>query len=223
MNKKLLIFKSKKNAFLLAAFASVCTLLVSVTYVMTAPIIAHQSQLQLLSKLKQVASGDKFDNNPLQNCTISTDKNLIGSLGQSTVYRLAKGDAPYAIVFQTATDLGYNGKITLLTAIDNKGVVQGVRTLAHQETPGLGDKIDLAKSDWILSFNGKQITSAKDSTWFVKKDGGHFDQFTGATITPRAVVNQLRVSLNYAKDNFETLYAAPNECQEPASQGVNND
>ncbi|MDF5751005.1 electron transport complex subunit RsxG, partial [Klebsiella quasipneumoniae] len=88
----------------------------------------------------------------------------------------------------TATD-GYSGAIQLLVAADFRGTVLGTRVTEHHETPGLGDKIELRLSDWITHFAGKVIPGQGDSHWAVKKDGGDFDQFTGATITPRAVVN----------------------------------
>ena len=83
---------------------------------------------------------------------------------------------------------GYNGNIELLIAINVDGSVSGVRTLLHKETPGLGDKIELRKGPWIKTFSGKKVLDDNDNRWAVVKDGGMFDQFTGATITPRAVV-----------------------------------
>lgn len=212
MNKKLLIFTSKKNALLLSAFAAVCTLLVSITYVLTAPVIEQQTQQDLLNKVNQVLVPERFDNNPLHNCLNLTDKAIFGDDKQHVIYRATYQDKPYALVFQTQTLKGYNGLIQVMVAIDSNGVVQGVRALKHQETPGLGDKIDLAKSDWILSFNGMKVKSEEDKRWFVKKDGGYFDQFTGATITPRAIVNQLRQSISYVELNFDRLFTMKNEC-----------
>ncbi|GHB62802.1 hypothetical protein GCM10008107_09880 [Psychrosphaera saromensis] len=215
MSKNLLIFTSKKNALLLSAFAAVCTLLVSITYVLTAPVIEKQAQQDLLNKLNQVLVPTKFDNNPLENCFRLTDYNIFGDEQQHVIYRATMQDKPYALVFQTQTLKGYNGLIKMMVAVDQKGKVQGVRALKHQETPGLGDKIDLEKSDWVLSFNNMNVTSEQDKNWFVKKDSGYVDQFTGATITPRAVVNQLRHSILYVTLNFNSLFTQENQC-EPA-------
>lgn len=210
------LLTTKKNALLLTAFAAVCTFFVALTHLLTKPVIEHQKQQNVLQKLTQVLDASRFDNNPLYNCTIVTDSQLTGSDKPVTVYRATKDNQPYAIIFQSQTPNGYNGKINMITAVDKNGVVQGVRTLEHQETPGLGDKIELAKSDWILSFANKVVKSDNDPKWFIKKDGGQFDQFTGATITPRAIVNQLRTSIYYATSEFENLYAAPNDCQAEA-------
>lgn len=215
MNKNLLLFTSKKNALLLAAFAAVCTLLVSVTYILTAPVIKQQAQQDLLNKLNQVLVPERFDNNPLDNCLSLTHKTIFGDDAEHVIYRATYQSTPYALVFQTQTLKGYSGLIQVMVAIDSNGAVQGVRVLKHQETPGLGDKIDLAKSDWVLSFNNMVVKGNDDKRWFVKKDGGAFDQFTGATITPRAVVNQLRQSISYVTDNFDNLFAQTNECNLP--------
>jgi len=212
MNKNLLIFTSKKNALLLSAFAAVCTLLVSITYVLTVPVIEQQTQQDLLNKVNQVLLPKRFDNNPLKNCLNLTDRAIFGDDSQHVIYRATYQEQPYALVFQTQTLKGYNGLIQVMVAIDSNGAVQGVRALKHKETPGLGDKIDLEKSDWVLSFNDMKVKSEEDKRWFVKKDGGYFDQFTGATITPRAIVNQLRQSISYVTLNFDRLFAMPNEC-----------
>ena len=206
------LIKSKKNALLLTAFAAVCTFLVALTHLITAPVIEEQKQQDILRKLTQVLNKDKFDNNPLNNCVMITNSDISGVNKPTKIYRATLNDEPYAMIFQTQTKQGYNGRIELMVAIDKRGSVQGVRTIAHQETPGLGDKIELEKSDWVLEFNNKIVRSLKDSKWFVKKDGGQFDQFTGATITPRAIVNQLRPSVYNATQAFEEVFALENQC-----------
>ena len=107
---------------------------------------------------------------------------------------------------------GYNGKIQLVVGLAGEGTVSGVRVLEHKETPGLGDKIELRISDWILGFNSLTLNSENITNWAVKKDGGQFDQFTGATITPRAVVKAVKRSVEYYQANKAAIFAAPNEC-----------
>ena len=92
---------------------------------------------------------------------------------------------------------GYSGPINLLVAVNVDGTLSGVRVVSHKETPGLGDKIETNKDDWILGFVGKSLSNPSEALWKVRKDGGEFDQFTGATITPRAVVNAVREVLKY--------------------------
>ena len=212
MSTNLTVLASKKNALLLAAFAAVCTLMVSITYVLTKPAIERQEKQQTFNKVTQVLTTGSFDNNPLDNCVILSDASISGVEIAQPVYRATWQGEPAAVVFQTETKQGYNGLIKLIVGLDKNGVVQGVRTLTHQETPGLGDKIELAKSEWVLSFNQGEVKDENDPSWFVKKDGGDFDQFTGATITPRAVVNQLRTSVVNAKNNFQAIFTMANDC-----------
>ncbi len=222
MSSNLTLLASKQNALLLTAFAAVCTLAVSLTYVLTKPAIERQEKQQKFDKVTQVLKSNLFDNNPLDNCVLVQDPSISGIDTAQPIYRATKDGQPYALVFQTETKQGYNGQIKLIVGVDAKGQVQGLRTLTHQETPGLGDKIELAKSDWVLSFNDKQVQDENDAHWFVKKDGGDFDQFTGATITPRAVVNQVRTSLVKVNEQFEHLFSLPNECLS-ANTEVNDD
>jgi electron transport complex protein RnfG len=106
---------------------------------------------------------------------------------------------------------GYSGDISLLVGIDFDGIIQGVRTIEHKETPGLGDKVDHKKSPWIDSFIGKSLSNTPLDGWAVTKDGGVFDGFTGATITPRAVVNAVHQGLLYHQRQQSVLYNAPQE------------
>lgn len=106
---------------------------------------------------------------------------------------------------------GYGGPIHLLVGIDRQGRLGGVRVTRHQETPGLGDPIERRKSDWILAFEGKSLTTPPRERWAVRPDGGDFDSFTGATITPRAVVSAVRRALDYVEAEGETLFTAPEE------------
>ena len=212
MKGRLTKYKTKINALLLTAFASVCTLLVALTHLWTAPIIEEQKQKDILNKLTQVLVDGKFDNNPLQQCVYVDDINITGLDSPQIIYRATLDGEPYALIYQTRTQQGYNGLIELMVAVDKSGEVQGVRTLSHQETPGLGDKIEIAKSDWITSFDRKLVRDAQDPRWFVKKDGGDLDQFTDATITPRAIVNQLRTSIDTINGQFEQIFAMENQC-----------
>ena len=129
---------------------------------------------------------------------LKTDKNIYLAKRENQVVA--------AIIPVTAAD-GYSGAIDLIVGVNANGSVAGVRVLAHKETPGLGDKVDLKKSDWVLGFNGKTLNNPERSGWAVKKDKGVFDQFTGATITPRAVVAATLRALQYAKANRKTLFA----------------
>lgn len=116
---------------------------------------------------------------------------------------------------------GYSGNINLLVGIDMSGAILGVRVTSHRETPGLGDQIELKKSDWIKSFNGRTLGSPPHSEWNVKKNGGEFDQFTGATITPRAVVKAVQKALIYFRENRQAIRERLNEPPSPRDRILN--
>ncbi|MDR1887848.1 MAG: electron transport complex subunit RsxG [Zoogloeaceae bacterium] len=144
----------------------------------------------LRALLTQVLPEGFADNNLLADSAeidLGADKPL-------QVYRARQGETVKGVVFKV-TGKGYGGEIIILMALDKAGRVLGVRILKHTETPGLGDKIDIAKSDWANGFSGKALDAANAASWAVKKDGGDFDQFAGATITPRAVVQAVKGGL----------------------------
>lgn len=120
-------------------------------------------------------------------------------------YQVITDNTAAGVIIPVRSKEGYSGDIDLLIGINSDGVIAGVRVVKHSETPGLGDKIDLAKSKWILDFNGKVRTGRNDPDWAVKKDGGQFDQFTGATITPRAVIAATHTALNYFDQHRDQL------------------
>ncbi len=111
-----------------------------------------------------------------------------------------------AVLIELATNSGYNGLIRLLIAVRADGVVLGIRVIEHHETPGLGDKIELHRSNWINSFVDKSLNNVPSNSWRVKRDGGEFDQLTGATITPRAVVTAVHLALIFVRDHHQTLF-----------------
>ena len=141
--------------------------------------------------LLQVIPQDYFNNNLLESAVIPQDKNLEGI---QKIYFAKKDGNVSAYAYETTAPYGYSGDIRLLVGLDPKGEILGVRVIEHHETPGLGDKIELRISNWILNFTHQSINERNLIEWAVKKDGGKFDQFSGATITPRAVVNQTKRS-----------------------------
>lgn len=209
----------QKNSQILAIFAIVCTAVVGLVNELTKDKIKAQEQLQLLTTLHSIIEPSRHDNDITQDCVSFSSPLLSGSNSSSkdnktmqTAYIARKnGDAIAIAMTSTAPD-GYNGNIKLIIALNMDNSISGVRVLKHQETPGLGDKVELRKSDWVTSFNGKKLLSEKDTRWAVVKDGGMFDQFTGATITPRAVVKAVRKSVLYFKDNKQALLTRPNSC-----------
>ncbi|MDF4951896.1 electron transport complex subunit RsxG, partial [Vibrio parahaemolyticus] len=202
----------RKNGLTLAIFACATTGLVALTQYLTKDQIKVQEQKQLLSVLNQVIPENMHDNALTQACTMVTSPDL-GTLRAMPAYLATKNGEPTAIAIESIAPDGYNGEIKVITGIDNQGNILGTRVLNHQETPGLGDKIDLRVTDWILSFTGKQVTESNWNSWKVRKDGGDFDQFTGATITPRAVVKVVRNTVNYVNQSREDILSQPLGCE----------
>lgn len=190
-----------KNAALLSLSAIACVAVVAGVNQLTASQIAAQTLAQKLKVLQEVLPAGHSDDALLQQCLTVNAPDAFG-VTPARLYRTqVDGQAVY--VSETVAPDGYSGNIFLLAAIAADGTVLGVRTVSHKETPGLGDKIDVSRHPWILSFAGKQVESADDKRFAVKKDGGEFDQFTGATITPRAVVGAVKRAALYIKAHPE--------------------
>ncbi|WP_431355319.1 electron transport complex subunit RsxG [Pseudidiomarina mangrovi] len=213
-----------RNGLILAAFAIAATVLVVGTAKLTAPRIAAQQQQELLSVLNQLLPAAMHDNDLVASCTLVSHPELGGA--QQRVYRATlKGQAlndeptniPQALALEVTAPNGYSGAIKLLVAFNVNGTVAGVRVLEHKETPGLGDKIELRKDDWILSFNGLRVNGSDDKRWAVKRDGGQFDAFTGATITPRAVVHAVKQANLLYQQHGSSWFKAPANCSLGAS------
>jgi electron transport complex protein RnfG len=203
----------KKNSLVLAMAACSTVGLVAITHQLTKDTIAEQQVIQLQKTLLQVISEDLYDNNLARNC-VYTQNSALGTEDTLHAYIGTKNGEPSAIAMETVAPNGYNGKIKLILGLDIEGTVLGVRTLSHQETPGLGDKIDLRVDNWILGFAGKSVTQDNIDEWAVRKDGGQFDQFTGATITPRAVVNAVKSTTLYFNQNRDELLTRSPSCED---------
>ncbi|HHR1155935.1 electron transport complex subunit RsxG [Raoultella ornithinolytica] len=187
----------RKHGITLALFAAGSTGLTAAINELTKSTIAEQAATQQKALFNQVLPADRYNNDLLQSCYLVTAPPL--GKGQHKIWIAKYNDAPVGVVMEATAPDGYSGAIQLLVAADFKGTVLGTRVTEHHETPGLGDKIELRLSDWITHFAGKVIHGSGDSHFAVKKDGGDFDQFTGATITPRAVVNAVKRAGLYAQ------------------------
>ncbi len=205
MNKQIV-----KTAAILTAFALVCTAVVTLTHILTAPEIAKQKELAILKTLNEIIADELYDNNLAQDCQLSIDEQGF----PIKVFHARSDDKIVASAIETIVLDGYTGRIDLIVALDSNAKVLGVRTTQHKETPGLGDKVELKKSAWILSFNDKEVTEKNQSQWQVKKDGGSFDQFTGATITPRAVIKGVKRTVLWFQAQQAHLAELNSDCKE---------
>lgn len=184
---------SKRYGLILGFVALVCTALSTLVYFATESTInavIEENQKELLA---QVIPHSYYNNDLLANC-YKTQNNFIEGSNIRKICIAKKDQQITAYAFETISPEGYSGEIRLLVGLTPAGEVLGVRTIEQHETPGLGDKIELKFSKWILSFNNKFLRPDNLKDWAVKKDGGQFDQFTGATITPRGVVKQVKIA-----------------------------
>lgn len=201
---------------LLGLFGVIGSALVSLTHDATAERIAQNERDALLRQISTLVPARELDNDILADTRQVHAPQALGAPA-TTVYTGRRDDRTVAVVLSPviAPD-GYNGAIRLIIGVRADGRLAGVRVLGHQETPGLGDKIDSARSDWITRFAGLGLTSPPAADWKVKKDGGYFDQFTGATITPRAVVKAVKKTLDWVAAHHDELFGA-DETTEQAS------
>ena len=194
------------SAIVLALFAAVGTFFVSYTYDNTIDRIKENKRLALLKAFHVLIPPTAHDNDVFTDIIKVQDKNLLGSKKPVNIYRARKDNKDIAVIINSVAPDGYNGKIELLVAINYNGTLAGIRVVHHKETPGLGDAIEENRSDWITKFKQLSLTNPDKKGWAVKRDGGEFDQFTGATITPRAIVKAVYNTLRYYKEHRDTLY-----------------
>lgn len=196
------------NAFKLGVFAVIAAAILGGTYSSTEERIAISQAIVEERALLAVVDSLAVKNVDIGDRILVPEKHLALlelNSGESIQVVRDNANAPVAFIVPSVAPEGYSGNIRLLVGVDLQGSVTGVRATEHRETPGLGDKVDAKKSDWIFSFNGKSLNNPLNG-WNVKKDGGAFDAFTGATITPRAVVRQVEdVLLFYQEYQSELL------------------
>ena len=199
----------KSSAGKLSLFVFICIVFLLLVRGFTVDKIAESERQKMLETFHQVLPHNLYDNDPLEDTRLVKNPALLQLLGSQqavTLYRARKGIQPAGVIFQTIAPNGYSGNIYILIGILPNGQITGVRVLKHAETPGLGDKIETTKSDWIYEFDHKVLTPGNEVHWKVQKDGGDFDQFTGATITPRAVVNAVKNALEFVNQMGDKIY-----------------
>jgi electron transport complex protein RnfG len=194
------------STIFLFLFAVIGSGLVSFTFDSTAERIADNQRKALLKSLNELVPSDRYDNDIFADTLYVNSSELLGTDDPVPVYRARKNGWPVAAVLAAVAPDGYSGAIRLLVAVNLDGTLAGVRVVQHRETPGLGDAIEAERSDWILGFKGKSLTNPLKKGWKVKRDGGTFDQFTGATITPRAVVKAVHKALLYFQLHAHSLF-----------------
>lgn len=198
------------TAGVMVVFSVLCTIVLATTYFSTREPIAESERKAKLKLFEQVLPPALHDNELLKDAVKVEAGGDLGNSDETMAYRARLNGTASGLVLEATAPDGYSGNIKLLVAIRADGELAGVRVLAHKETPGLGDYIDIGHSDWIKkNFDGQSLAKTPDEAWKVKKDGGQFDYMAGATITPRAVVKAVHKALQYFGAHREDLFAAP--------------
>jgi electron transport complex protein RnfG len=197
-----------QSGLILAVVAAICTTLVALTFSVTKDRIAANERAFLERSLTPVLAGKSFDNDFLASAIIVPAPHELPGTENAVIYRALANNSPVAALFVVTAPDGYSGPIKLLIGIDFDGVVLGVRAIEHKETPGLGDLIDASRSDWIYQFAGTSLNDPEQNAWAIRRDGGAFDQLTGASITSRAAVNAVNQTLLYFAAKRDNIFTA---------------
>lgn len=204
--KQTLVKSIARNSLGLGLFAILTVGLISSTYVFTEDRIADQIRAFEARALTEILPLNTHDNSLLDTRISLQPEPLLANATEKTAWVAFRGKQPVAVILPATAPDGYSGRIELLVGIYADGTLAGVRAVNHKETPGLGDKINTHVTDWILVFTGKSLDNPKPARWAVRKDGGDFDQFAGATVTPRAVVASVYRTLNYFAGHKDALF-----------------
>jgi electron transport complex protein RnfG len=200
-----------KPALTLAIIAAVLTALVVLVASFTRDRIASNEQAWIRQRLDALVPPATHDNDLLADAIAVTAPDLLGSSQPIKIYRARRAGAPVAAVLRPIAPDGYRGPIELLVAIGQDGRLIGVQVIRHQETPGLGDAFESRDVHWLDRFRGRSLADPPPPRWTVRRDGGDFDAFTGATITPRAIVKAVRNSLEYYQRNSQRIFEQPTQ------------
>ena len=198
-----------KGGLTLATIGAVCAALVATTYLLTQDRIAANEQAWLEKSLEPALAGLFFEGSVSESMRLIRAPHDLPGPDDVIIYRLFAAEQPVAALFAVTARDGYAGPIRVLVGIEYDGTVTGIRILEHRETPGLGDRIVSSRSDWVFQFDGRSLGDPSADGWALKRDGGQFDQLTGASVTPRAVISVVKETLIYFDAHREEIFAAP--------------
>jgi len=198
-----------KSGVTLAAIGAVCAALVAITYSLTSERIAANEKAWLEKSLEPALAGLTFEGSVSESMLVIRTPHDLPGPDDVIIYRVYADDLPVAALFAVTARDGYAGAIRVLVGIEYDGTITGIRILEHRETPGLGDKIVASRSDWVFQFDGRSLGDPMLEQWALKRDGGEFDQLTGASVTPRAVIRVTKETLIYFAAHRDEIFSAP--------------
>lgn len=195
-----------KTGLTLAMIAAICTALVALTFQATRERIAANEKALLEQSLQPALAGTFYDSGVSESRLVLPPPHGLPGNDPAVIYRVFAGSEPVAALFAVTARDGFSGPIRILIGIGVDGTITGVRILQHRETPGLGDKIESARSDWVFQFDGRSMGDPIATGWAIEVDGGEFDQLTGASVTPRAIIKAIRDTLIYFESHQDELF-----------------
>jgi len=210
----------RRSAIGLGLFAVITGGTIAVTQVATEERIKQQAARAEAKALFEIIPESRHTNDLLRDTVQLPASERLALPDPLTVWVARQDDRPIGMIMPIVASAGYSGNIYLLVGVDMQGTILGVRVTSHRETPGLGDRIETKKSDWIKSFDGRSLGEPPHREWAVKKNGGQFDQFTGATITPRAVVKAVQKALIYFRENRRVIRERLNEAPSQRNEAL---
>jgi electron transport complex protein RnfG len=197
-----------KTGTTLAVIAAICTALVAATYQLTRERIVANEKAMLEQALQPALAGVLYEGGVSESRLVMLPPHDLPGSDAALIYRVYAQGKPVAALFAVTARDGFSGVIRILVGVEFDGTITGVRILQHRETPGLGDKIESARSDWIFQFDGRSMGNPEVTGWAIRNDGGEFDQLTGASVTPRAVIGAVRDTLLYFDEHRDEIFAA---------------
>ncbi|MEM9102548.1 MAG: electron transport complex subunit RsxG [Pseudomonadota bacterium] len=212
----MLLFHSiRNNSLTLFIFALISTGAIALTHWLTQDKIESEKQAAVGRMIAQVVTSKTLSSDVYHDCILVTDAEYLGTNSPMKIFRVREDSQDLAAVITAIAPNGYSGTIEFVIGIGKTdNTITGVRVIAHNETPGLGDKIESTKSAWIHQFTGKSLDNPKLESWAVKKDGGDFDALTGATITPRALIDAVAKTQQYFQQHKASIFSSPSNCEE---------
>lgn len=194
-----------QTVFIMTLFGLIFSAFLGYFFETTSPIIQKSEAEAKRKLLLELVSNEVYDND-IEKDFIEIQPNILLKNKKPTqLYLVKNNNMNKAVILEVRAPDGYSGDIFLLVAINENAEIINTRVIKHQETPGLGDYIDKEKTNWIDIFQSKSFKTTQEKKWAVKKDQGEFDYMTGATITPRAVINALYNALKYFEENKKML------------------
>jgi len=198
-----------KSGMTLALIGAICAAMVATTHVLTRDRIAANEQAWLEKSLEPALGDVVFDGGVSDATLVMHPPHELPGADDALIYRVYAGAQPVAALFAVTARDGFAGSIRILLGVEYDGTVTGLRILQHRETPGLGDRIESSRSDWVFQFDARSLGDPDVDGWTIKRDGGQFDQISGASVTPRAVITAVRETLVYFEAHRDDIFSAP--------------